>query len=105
MSSENGALNDEFEKNGALNFVNLEEFLAIIAGDKDMISICSRIIFFPFSNAKDIAANTQISYRTVERKLQYLKKNNIIQHEGARKTGGYSLNPNITEDAKEWLLK
>lgn len=93
------------KKNGALNFVNLEEFLAIIAGDKDMISICSRIIFFPFSNAKDIAANTQISYRTVERKLQYLKKNNIIQHEGARKNGNYAFTPYVSEEVKNWLKK
>lgn len=37
--------------------------------------------------------------------MKQLKELNIIQHEGARKTGGYSLNPNITEEAKEWLLK
>lgn len=104
LSSENGALNDEFEKNGALNFVNLEEFLAIIAGDKDMISICSRIIFFPFSNAKDIAANTQISYRTVEKKLQYLKENNIIQYEGARKNGNYAFTPYVSDEVKAWLM-
>ena len=42
---------------------------------------------------------------TVERKMKQLKELSIIQHEGARKTGGYSLNPNITEEAKEWLLK
>lgn len=104
MSSENGALNEEFEKNGALNFVNLEEFLAIIAGDKDMISICSRIKNSPLSNAKDIAENTQISYRTVARKLQYLKENNIIQYEGARKNGNYAFTPYVSDEVKAWLM-
>ena len=59
----------------------------------------------PSTNMKKMAEQLGVSQRTVERKMKQLKELNIIQHEGARKTGSYSLNPNITEEAKEWLLK
>lgn len=103
LSGKNGALNDEFKTDGALKFVNLEEFLAIIAGDKEKISICRMIVFLPFSNAKDIAKETQIPYRTVTRKMQYLKENNIIQHKGARKNGNYAFTPYVSKEVKTWL--
>lgn len=103
----NGSINnnkkDEFEENGSLNFVNLEDFVSLVANDKDKISICQAIISIPSANVKTIAETVNIPYRTVARKLKYLKEMKVVQYVGAQKNGGYVLSPLVTEEVKNFL--
>lgn len=85
--------------------IDLESFQGVVGTDKDLKIICQMVAKDPSTNMKKMAEQLGVSQRTVERKMKQLKELNIIQHEGARKTGGYILNPNITEEAKKWLLE
>lgn len=104
-NDEKDSLNQINQEENMQEKIDLESFQGIVGTDKDLKIICQMVAKDPSTNMKKMAEQLGVSQRTVERKMKQLKELNIIQHEGARKTGGYSLNPNITEEAKEWLLK
>ena len=104
-NDEKDSLNQINQEENMQEKIDLESFQGIVGTDKDLKIICQTVAKDPSTNMKKMAEQLGVSQRTVERKMKQLKELNIIQHEGARKTGGYSLNPNITEEAKEWLLK
>lgn len=104
-NDEKDSLNQKNQEENLQEKIDLESFQGIVGTDNDLKIICKTVAKDPSTNMKKMAEQLGVSQRTVERKMKQLKELNIIQHEGARKTGGYSLNPNITEEAKEWLLK
>lgn len=104
-NDEKDSLNQKNQEENLQEKIDLESFQGIVSTDNDLKIICQTVAKDPSTNMKKMAEQLGVSQRTVERKMKQLKELNIIQHEGARKTGGYSLNPNITEEAKEWLLK
>lgn len=100
----NGSINDEYEKTGSKIFVNLEEFHDIITNDKEMICICRFIGKNSCPNAKMISDALNVPYRTLARKLKYLKNMNIIQYQGAKKNGGYVISPQVSEELRMFLM-
>jgi predicted transcriptional regulator len=100
-------LNDDFvglnSENVGLKKVNLEEFNQIIAKDEDLLQLCKQLATNQAIDIKKISNAKGVSNRTIERKIQYLKENNIIQHEGARKNGNYAFTPFVSEEIKDWL--
>jgi hypothetical protein len=109
-----GLKTEEHDQNGSLSHINQEEnrqekidlatFQELVGKDDDLIKLCKMVAKDASMNMKNMSDQLGVSQRTVERKMKQLKELNIIQHEGARKTGGYVLNHNITEEAKAWLL-
>lgn len=100
----NGSLNDVYGKFGSKRIVNLEEFHDIITYDKEMICICRFIGKNSCPNAKMISDALNVPYRTLARKLKYLKNMNIIQYQGAKKNGGYVISPQVSEELREFLI-
>lgn len=81
----------------------MEEFNGIIAKDEDLFQLCKQLAIKQSIDMKRISETKGVSLRTIERKMQYLKENNIIQHEGARKNGNYAFTPYVSEEVKAWL--
>lgn len=107
LKSKSVGLNGDFvginSENDGLKKIDLEEFKEIIAKDEDLLQLCKQLAVNQSINMKKFSETKGVSLRTIERKMQYLKENNVIQHEGARKNGNYAFTPYLSEEVMAWL--
>lgn len=107
LKSKSVGLNGDFvginSENDGLKKIDLEEFKEIIAKDEDLLQLCKQLAVNQSINMKKFSETKGVSLRTIERKMQYLKENNVIQHEGARKNGNYAFTPFLSEEVMAWL--
>ena len=94
---------DADHKNVGLKNVGLEEFLSIIDKSDELKDICRMIAKEPGITRKAMSVQLQVSLKTIDRKISFLKGKGIIQHSGAKKNGEYVISPQVTEEVKNWL--
>ncbi len=82
---------------------NLEKFMDNIAHDEDLLNLCRIIAKDPSVTTKILSEQLHIPLRTIERKIKYLKDNGVLQHNGAKKNGGYAFSPSVSPTVLNWL--
>lgn len=104
LNSQNGGLKDRFGGlNEGIDMANLEEFMDNIAHDEDLLNLCRIIAKDPSVTTKSLSEQLHIPLRTIERKIKYLKDNGVLQHNGAKKNGGYAFSPSVFPIVLNWL--
>lgn len=104
LSSQNDGLNNL--SGGLKNSVdktNLEEFLANIENNEELLSLCRIIAKEPSVTMKSLSDQLKVSLKTVERRLKILKNKGILLHCGAKKNGEYVFSPSISDSVINWL--
>lgn len=104
LNSQNGGLKDRFGGlNEGIDMANLEEFMDNIAHDEDLLNLCRIIAKDTSVTTKSLSEQLHIPLRTIERKIKYLKDNGVLQHNGAKKNGGYAFSPSVSPTVLNWL--
>lgn len=104
LNSQNGGLKDRFGGlNESIDMANLEKFMDNIAHDEDLLNLCRIIAKDPSVTTKSLSEQLHIPLRTIERKIKYLKDNGVLQHNGAKKNGGYAFSPSVSPIVLNWL--
>lgn len=99
-----GGLKDRFGGlNESIDMANLEKFMDNIAHDEDLLNLCRIIAKDPSVTTKSLSEQLHIPLRTIERKIKYLKDNGVLQHNGAKKNGGYAFSPSVSPTVLNWL--
>ncbi len=99
-----GGLKDRFGGlNESIDMANLEKFMDNIAHDEDLLNLCRIIAKEPSVTTKSLSEQLHIPLRTIERKIKYLKDNGVLQHNGAKKNGGYAFSPSVSPTVLNWL--
>lgn len=99
-----GGLKDRFGGlNESIDMANLEKFMDNIAHDEDLLNLCRIIAKDPSVTTKSLSEQSHIPLRTIERKIKYLKDNGVLQHNGAKKNGGYAFSPSVSPTVLNWL--
>lgn len=89
--------------NDGLNSADLGVFLSSIAYNEELLSICRMIAKDPSITMKNMSEQLQVSLKTIERKIKYLKDKGILQHSGAKKNGEYVFTSSISSVVTRWL--
>lgn len=104
LNSQDGGLKDRFGGlNESIDMANLEKFMDNIAHDEDLLNLCRIIAKDPSVTTKSLSEQLHIPLRTIERKIKYLKDNGVLQHNGAKKNGGYAFSPSVSPTVLNWL--
>lgn len=104
LNSQDGGLKDRFGGlNESIDMANLEKFMDNIAHDEDLLNLCRIIAKDPSVTTKSLSEQLHIPLRTIERKIKYLKDNGVLQHNGAKKNGGYAFSPSVSPIVLNWL--
>lgn len=104
LNSQDGGLKDRFGGlNESIDMANLEKFMDNIAHDEDLLNLCRIIAKDPSVTTKSLSEQLHIPLRTIERKIKYLKDNGVLQHNGAKKNGGYAFSPSVSPTVLNWF--